>query len=108
MTFEVLMNRKKDICKYFLSYRMKKQAGVRVYIDMAKINNYHIFGQRYAIFNDFAEYRNISNKIIFNLYVSPYEDPMNILSVLVRVDSHNMEKILSCLSVDTVVKKKDS
>ena len=86
------------VAEYFYSYESKKSHGDVVFIDMAKINNYHILNERYAIFHGYSEYKNSMGKILFNVYVTPIHNELLMLSILVKVNKENISDIMSSLS----------
>jgi hypothetical protein len=96
---------KDKVANYLYAYQELKATGTRVYIDMEKVNNLHIFNEKYAIFHSFTEYRNVSGKVLFNVHVSPLSDRFATLSILVRVSKENVDDILTSLSTSIPVKK---
>lgn len=86
--------------KYFSEYTAQaRYHNKRVLVDMDKINNYHIFREKFAVYHGHTIYENIQNDVIFNIYVSPINDMTATLSVLVKVTSDNFDKVSSSLHI---------
>jgi hypothetical protein len=110
MTISKVKTNRDKVNDYFSSFLKIKKNGNRVYVDMDKINNFHIFNQKYGVFHHFTEYNTYTGDTIFNVYVSPIGDNDNcsILSLLVKVNENTISNILTSLSTtDPRVKKKD-
>lgn len=110
MSISKIKSNRDRVYDYVSTFEKKLSSETTVYIDMEKINNFHIFKQKYAVFHRCVEYKSHTGKILFNMYVSPIGDSrgVSILSVLVKVDETTVDDILTSLSTtDPRVKKKD-
>lgn len=110
MSISKVKSNRDKVNDYFLSFLKNVYNGDRVYVDMDKINNFHIFKQKYAVFHYFTEYKTHTGRTLFNVYVSPIGDydGFSILSLLVKVDDNTIDDILTSLSItDPRVKKKE-
>lgn len=110
MSFSVTKSNRHKVDEYFLSFLKIKNNGQRVYVDMDKINNFHIFNEKYGVFHSFTHYDARTERTFFNVYVSPLNsaDGFSMLSLLVRVDDDTIDDILTSLSTtDPRVIKKD-
>lgn len=93
--------------KYFNMYQYRENRDERIYIDMSRIGNSHIFRDKYAIFQGFNEYKTMSGKVIFNVYVAPINERFSTLSVLVTVNNDNIDNILRSLDTYPKISFKD-
>lgn len=79
---------------------ISRQKGERIYVNVEKIGNSHNFDDKFVIFQGFSEHKNVFDKVIFNVFVTPVDERFSVISLMVRVYDDNINDILTSMDSD--------